>query len=1393
MTGFNPPKPARNVRVAATDPERAAIPEILGIGNCSLEPLKEVIDALGADLGIATAIAPFDQWQQVLLGIEPVPADTKTLAILVAPDAWLKGRPLSAGQAYDDARETGATTRFLPNGTEVFELHAYETDYLYEEIFDRRDYRPDWIDLPPDATVIDVGANIGMFSLFILDQAPDARVYAFEPSPITSRIATANLAGRGRATLFPCGLDSSTGSKAFVHYAGATVFSGFEAQADVDQRALTAAIGNQLRHSGGEAVLELAGEFADGRLESISAEVPTLSLSDFIVREGIERIDLLKIDAERSEAAILRGLRDEHWPIVRQMIVETHDNDGSSSDWIRQTLAERGFVVRDGSDEMLSGSGLSLLYATRGDSPAIRRADESEPWYVPGSLEARTGEFVEALHWFRGRSPLPVHVLLAPTIGAAGSSRHMEPALRRFGEAIRATAATLADVVVTDAAEIERRYAFRAEAADATAQDAGILFGDPFYAAAGATILRRHAARHRRPHKVVAVDADNTLWEGVCAEDAEGLRIGPQHAALQRRLLEMKAAGFLLTIVSKNIADDVWRVFDTRDDLIVARADFAASEIGWAPKSNGISALAHQLNVGTDSFILIDDNPIECAEVSSSLPGVLALQFPQEADDALRFVDHVWALDIVPSADAAVDRTEGARMEIVRRTERERSASLSQFVRTLDVRVTVRRAQLEDLARLSELSRRVNQFASVPDPQSEADLACRIEQGDRLFAIAVTDRYGDYGTVGFVTATCDDAGYTVDQFLLSCRALGRGVEQAMLAAVLRDAREGGFGSISLRWQRTPRNQPLQQFLGRIAPLNGADGSLGLGTDECMIATLADLDRWIEQADRLAEADVRVFSADRSPIDRRMRDADWLQRRADTTATAQAISALIHPDAVSEHGFKGATPVEQDVVAAWQAALGRTVPGRDATFFDLGGTSLKLVKVVGNLCQRGYRLLTMAEAYAAITVAQMAEAIGTPVAKAIAPSQPAADAERDLSPSEMAMWYDHLRDPDSAEFVTTIPILIDSPPSQAALAAAWKSVCERHPLLRAKFRLAGRQSTVAIGDAETALWEARVTEWTLAKAQAHIRGLASRPMDLTQRAASASLVTLGDGRAILILQLHHIIIDLESIGIIVDGLSRCLRGDTPPREGTDYAAWIAMAGYALASNTGFRAEGADPWWQVFDDAASLPADKPPLASWHDDNLGGRVKRHAAAIGVSPAAVVLAAIDAVARRGGAGLESVASPVNFRVGPGLEHTVGNFVALRRIELGAIPSDLRRSAEATQVAIRRAVTAQVGGGRSETTVSFAWHDEYADQPITDIFDASGRSQPFDFGNGSARILGHPPQTGIAPLSLDAFVRGDALMVTVKGRTRRLTPQGADRLFAAIAEQLADRMGGDG
>lgn len=336
------------------------------------------------------------------------------------------------------------------------------------------------------------------------------------------------------------------------------------------------------------------------------------------------------------------------------------------------------------------------------------------------------------------------------------------------------------------------------------------------FAGLATAIARSVRAVLRPPAKVLALDADNTLWNGVCGEEGpEGVRLDEAHLDLQRWALNLRDRGVLLCVASKNLDADVRAVMQ-RPDMLIKPEHLAAERVNWSPKSGNIRDMAAELELGLDSVMFIDDNPAEIGEVAARLPQVLGIRLPSDPAGVRSVINHTWAFDQVEVT--AEDRKRAERYREARARKESQAASLdfASFIAGLGLRIDMREVTEEDHARASQMTYRTTQFNTTGMRLSTADVARLAERGAACRVASVADRFGDHGTTCLVVISHDDQTLLVEDLLMSCRVLGKGVEHTVLARIGRIALDLGLTTVELPVVPSERNQPVRDFLQTVA-------------------------------------------------------------------------------------------------------------------------------------------------------------------------------------------------------------------------------------------------------------------------------------------------------------------------------------------------------------------------------------------------------------------------------------------------------------------------------------------------------------------------------------------------------------------------------------------------
>ena len=282
-------------------------------------------------------------------------------------------------------------TRYqLPNGMAIVHQNRHETDYLYEEIFQKRIYLKHGLSLPARACVFDVGANIGMFTLFVIQHCPAARIYSFEPiDPIYQSLRLNTELYGSHVKTFPFGLSCERKTETFTFYPRYSMMSGLAAYADTsgDVEVVKEYMRRQEQPAPEvSALLEHADSVLAERFRAQTYQSQLQVLSDVIHSEKVRRIDLLKIDVQRAELDVLRGIEPQDWEKIGQVVMEVHDGKGTANQGrvseIGTLLESRGFTVVAEQEDELQGTDRYNLYALKpgwntGETPVIDPAPES--------------------------------------------------------------------------------------------------------------------------------------------------------------------------------------------------------------------------------------------------------------------------------------------------------------------------------------------------------------------------------------------------------------------------------------------------------------------------------------------------------------------------------------------------------------------------------------------------------------------------------------------------------------------------------------------------------------------------------------------------------------------------------------------------------------------------------------------------------------------------------------------------------------------------------------------------------------------------------------------------------------------------------------------------------
>lgn len=455
----------------------------------------------------------------------------------------------------------------------------------------------------------------------------------------------------------------------------------------------------------------------------------------------------------------------------------------------------------------------------------------------PGEAFRNVETLVQSIRMAAARQPGTTFLTISCPPSPAASS---EQTLLKMEEQLRGACAEFQNAHFISASDMRRYYppvSYDAYFVRGPADEPGLHYSPLCYATMGTLVARRLRALVEQPRKCIVVDCDNTLWSGVCGEQGPlGVRVEAGNRRLQEVLLEQRRNGRLLCISSKNDEEDVMAVFERHPDMLLKREHLSALRINWNPKAQNLASLAKELNLDLSSFIFIDDDMFECQSIAALYPEVCTVRIAVADETAVtRTLLDVWELDTAALTAEDALRASYYRSELERDDARKAAYTLEQFLDSLELKVAIVPLTPDGVVRAAQLTQRVNQFNLNGIRRTAGELHAR-PSWKMCSLISASDRFGDYGVVGLLIYEKHDHCLWVETILLSCRALGRGVERRLAAHLAQEAQRSGVTSLNFEFIETKKNGPMRDFLSRI-------GVVDFSGENCVVHVDDVLDAW----------------------------------------------------------------------------------------------------------------------------------------------------------------------------------------------------------------------------------------------------------------------------------------------------------------------------------------------------------------------------------------------------------------------------------------------------------------------------------------------------------------------------------------------------------------------
>lgn len=332
--------------------------------------------------------------------------------------------------------------------------------------------------------------------------------------------------------------------------------------------------------------------------------------------------------------------------------------------------------------------------------------------------------------------------------------------------------------------------------------------------------------------KCLILDLDNTVWGGILGEDGlEGIKIGgdyPGNAFLyfQEALISLSKNGVILSICSKNNEQDVLESWELNPFIKLNNKYISAYRINWNNKADNIREIAKELNIGLDSVVFIDDNPTERELVKQELPMVAVPDFPTHPYELMIFykqlVETYFRVYELTKEDKS--KTEQYKANAKRATEASRFTNIEDFIKSLDIEIDILPADKFNINRIAQMTQKTNQFNLTTHRYTEAEIESFLKEGYLIYCINVKDRFGDNGITGAVIIKNPEHQSDIpqiDSFLLSCRVLGKGIEDVFFKSILKMLERKGYDKVSASYIPTLKNKQVSNFFDKFEVITKA--------------------------------------------------------------------------------------------------------------------------------------------------------------------------------------------------------------------------------------------------------------------------------------------------------------------------------------------------------------------------------------------------------------------------------------------------------------------------------------------------------------------------------------------------------------------------------------------
>ena len=364
-------------------------------------------------------------------------------------------------------------------------------------------------------------------------------------------------------------------------------------------------------------------------------------------------------------------------------------------------------------------------------------------------------------------------------------------------------------------------------------------FSNDFFNQAISDLISIFKSLNGLSKKLLILDLDNTLWGGVVGEDGwKNLRLGGHDYLgeafkdFQYKIKSLKNYGILLAICSKNNETTALEAIKNHPEMVLKISDFVAYKINWNDKAKNILELTNELNIGLQSVVFLDDTPYEREKVKTSLPEVMVPNLPKEPENYSNFLSTLRCFDTPHISKEDKKRVNLYKSEFKRKKLKLKIKSNSQWLKKLELKVSISHFKSENLLRTHQLLNKTNQMNLTTRRLSEKELNnwCK-NTSNKLWTINATDKFGDYGIIGIVSLSIENRTAKIIDFILSCRVVGRSIEEVMIKFIKDYCKIKKIKKINGKYLKTKKNSLIFDTFKKLKLIDKNKYSFQLKTDQ----------------------------------------------------------------------------------------------------------------------------------------------------------------------------------------------------------------------------------------------------------------------------------------------------------------------------------------------------------------------------------------------------------------------------------------------------------------------------------------------------------------------------------------------------------------------------------